>query len=142
MQQRIWIPEINKTLVCVDSYHKGVPVGSFCSSFGDVETFESMTQFLLKMEQSLDDRQTPQSYTAPRTFSDFLGTMEDGQPRMHIRKGQKATFEIMVLFRQHTSWQGVICWQERKIEQSFRSTLELIRLMDSALRSLEGNGAA
>lgn len=142
MQERIWIPEINRTLVCVDSYHRGIPRGRFYSSFTDAETFESMSQFLLKMEESMDDRQIPQSYTAARRFSEMLDVMEEGTPQISIRKGRWATFEIMVLFRQHTSWQGVVRWQEGKLEQSFRSVLELIRLMDSAMRSLEGSGLA
>lgn len=40
-----------------------------------------------------------------------------------------------MIFRQHTSWQGVVIWLEQQMEQSFRSVLELILLMDSALRS-------
>jgi hypothetical protein len=38
-----------------------------------------------------------------------------------------------VLFRQNASWQGSITWMEGKQEQSFRSALELIFLMNSAL---------
>lgn len=137
MQQRMWVPEINKTLVCVDSYEKGVPVGRFYSSYPEAEVFESMSQFLLKMEESMDDRQMAQSYTAPRTFSSVVGDLDRESPQVSVRKGRKATFEIVVLFRQHTSWQGMIRWQEQQIEQSFRSVLELIRLMDSAMRSQE-----
>ena len=48
---------------------------------------------------------------------------------------QKATFVINVLYRQNASWQGTINWLNEGKTQSFRSTLELIRLMDSALLS-------
>ena len=57
---------------------------------------------------------------------------------LSARKGALATFQIQVIFRQHTSWQGMVVWQERHMEQSFRSVLELILLMDSALRNLQG----
>lgn len=137
MREKMMIPEGNRTLVCVDSYQKGVPMGRFYSNFPESETFDSMTQFLLKMEESLDDRQTVQSYTTPRTFSEVVEAMDRESPQISFRKGQKATFEIVILFRQHTSWQGVVRWQERKQEQSFRSVLELIRLMDSAMRGVE-----
>ena len=50
-----------------------------------------------------------------------------------FRKGKLATFVVKVLFRQHTSWQGSITWLEEQSEQAFRSVLELILLMDSAL---------
>ena len=45
---------------------------------------------------------------------------------------------MRVLFRQHASWQGELLWLEKDARQSFRSALELITLMDSALRA-EGN---
>jgi len=44
-----------------------------------------------------------------------------------------ATFRLRVIFRQHTSWQGTLLWQDERQEESFRSVLELIHLIDSAL---------
>ena len=44
-----------------------------------------------------------------------------------------ATFKVKVIFRQGASWQGKLSWTEGKEEVSFRSALELIKLMDSAL---------
>ena len=140
MKERLWIPEINKILVCIDTYERGVPTGRFHSGYTAAEPFESLTQFLLKMEDALDDRQLPQAYTTQRTFSDLLDPMPNPAGTDSLRKGHKATFEISILFRQHTSWQGMIRWQEGNAEQSFRSALELIRLMDSALRRTERNG--
>lgn len=142
MQEQHWMPEVNRTLVCVDSYDQGVPHGRFYNSYAEMEVFESMSQFLLKMEESLNDRQKPQSYTISRTFSQVLEAMEGRLPQSQARRGRWATFEVTILFRQHTSWQGVVRWQEGRMEQSFRSVLELIRLMDSAMRRTEGSGLA
>ncbi|PWL64002.1 MAG: hypothetical protein DBY34_01030 [Oscillospiraceae bacterium] len=47
--------------------------------------------------------------------------------------GEKATFIVQVQFRQNATWQGSISWVEQKKEQKFRSALEMIKLMDSAL---------
>lgn len=44
-----------------------------------------------------------------------------------------ASFLIQVQFRQNATWQGSIQWLDQKKAQRFRSTLELIQLMDSAL---------
>lgn len=132
-----WVSQYQKNLICVDSYHNGVPVGRILSTGLESENFESLSQFLIKMEELLDDRQTPQSYTATRSFNTFVEPL-GSQAASHTRRGAKATFEVQVIFRQHTSWQGVVYWQEAKQEQSFRSVLELILLMDSALRSVEG----
>ena len=89
------------------------------------------------MEALLDELQGTQSSTQPRRFTPLVEQMEDIPPPAWIRRGEKATFEVQVIFRQHTSWQGVVVWLERQMEQSYRSVLELVLLMDNALRSRE-----
>lgn len=142
MIQQAWLQENRKIIVCVDSYDQGVLRGRFVDPYGDMESFSSLSQFLIKMEELLDQQQTPQAYTSVRTFSMLLQQGERRQPQMSVRKGAKATFELQILFRQHTSWQGVLTWREQRAEHSFRSVLELVVLMDSALRDLEGSGVA
>lgn len=142
MVERTWVSESRKYLICVDSYRKGVPEGRFYNPYMEVETFESLSQLLVKMDAMLDELQMPQSYTAARTFPSAVEPMEARTPPLDIRKGAKATFELQVIFRQHTSWQGVIVWREQQLEQSFRSVLELVLLMDSALRNAEGSDSS
>ena len=137
--ERIWVHENRKTLVCVDSYEKGILEGRFYNNLWEADSFESMSQFLCKMEAMLDDQQMPQSYTRKRTFNGLLDPPESRLLPPRVRRGKKATFELKVIFRQNTSWQGVIVWLERQWEQSFRSVLEMILLMDSALRRVEGS---
>ena len=61
--------------------------------------------------------------------------MEPGrQPEESIQEGKVATFSLKILFRQNSSWQGAVSWMEGGRSQNFRSVLELIFLMDSALR--------
>ena len=55
-------------------------------------------------------------------------------PDSEIREGKLGTFALRVLFRQNASWQGSVTWLEENREESFRSALELIWLIDSALR--------
>ena len=45
----------------------------------------------------------------------------------------KCTFEVSVKFQQNSTWQGQILWAEKNMKQSFRSVLEMLRLMDEAL---------
>ena len=45
----------------------------------------------------------------------------------------RCTFEISVKFQQNSTWQGQILWAEKNLKQSFRSVLEMLRLMDEAL---------
>lgn len=142
MLQQPWADPCRNHLVCVDSYDGGVLKGRFYNPCRDMESFSSLSQFLIKMEQLLDDMQMPQSYTSPRTFSHTFPPDEDSGSPSPISRGAKATFELQVIFRRNTSWQGVIRWREQNTEQSFRSVLELVILMDSALRSMEGSGVA
>ena len=43
------------------------------------------------------------------------------------------TYELEILFRQNSSWQGTLTWLEQGREESFRSVLELCMLLNSAL---------
>ncbi len=45
----------------------------------------------------------------------------------------KPTFVVNVQYRQNASWQGTIKWLEGDKEATFRSALELIKLMDSVV---------
>lgn len=135
MLQQVWAGENRRMTVCVDSYEEGVLKGRLYNAYQEMEHFGSLVQFLIGVEAVLEDQQIPQSYTTLRKFSDLIPTGEGTVASRRIRKGARATFEVQVLFRQHTSWQGVIIWKEQKMEQSFRSVLELVLLMDSALRT-------
>lgn len=134
MLQQVWAGEKRKITVCVDSYENGVLKGRFYNAYREMECFESLMQFLTGVEAVLEEQRIPQSYTMLRKFTDHIHGGEGSVTSGRIRKGMKATFELKVLFRQHTSWQGVLIWRDRKTEQSFRSVLELVLLMDSALR--------
>ncbi len=134
MLQRVWVNECSRIVVCVDTYDSSVMRGRFYSPSHEGENFESLTQLLVKAEQVLEDSGQPQSYTIPRQFSELLPECRGDLPVCPSR-GKRATFELRILFRQHTSWQGVLHWQEKSQEQSFRSVLELVLLMDNALRS-------
>lgn len=46
---------------------------------------------------------------------------------------ERETFVIRVVNTQKATWQGTITWMDGKKTESFRSALEMIRLMDSAL---------
>lgn len=132
---KAWGYEYRSTTVCVDSYEDGILSGRFYNPYLDTgQSFESLTQFLLQMEQTLDAMNFPQSYTVTRTFAD-TPKEPSGEPETEFRKGKRGTFVVKILFRQNASWQGSVVWQEGGREQSFRSVLELIFLMDSALNA-------
>ncbi|WP_283610297.1 hypothetical protein [Faecalispora anaeroviscerum] len=49
-------------------------------------------------------------------------------------KEDKATFVVDMLYRQHSTWQGNLRWVEGNKESAFRSEIELLSLMDSAMK--------
>ena len=135
MAHHLWASMGNSNIICVDSYEEGVLKGRFYRPYREGEHFSSLSQFLMKMEAVLDDLHNPQSYTSLRTaaHSSAVGTAS-----LHTDwtgGGKRATFELQILFRQHTSWQGMIRPVGEQVVYSFRSVLELIMLMDSVLRS-------
>lgn len=133
--------------ICVDSYENGVPEGRLLHPGLEHEAFHfrSLTQLLLKIEEMMDGMNFPQSFTAKRTFASVPVKPTGLEALVQEQNGARGTFLLRVIFRQHTTWQGTVNWLEGKGEQSFRSVLELILLMNSALTAEEpdsGKGGA
>ncbi len=136
MQSQIHIDGRRAMLVCVDSSEKGVWTGRYYnSSLKKGESFRSLVDFLMKMEKTLDQMHFPQSFSAVRRFTQEEETELIGASNEECQTGKAATFLIRILFRQNASWQGSILWLEGKREESFRSVLELIFLMNDALNA-------
>lgn len=126
-------------LLCVDSYENSLIKGTmYHGSFSDGKGFADLMQLLLMVEDVLDDTGFPKATTEKRRFNTFKS--EDkadesggGLLEFDAKKGRLATFRLKILFRHNASWQGSVAWIEGSNEEPFRSALELIMLMDSAL---------
>lgn len=133
MSARVWENDYRTTTVCIDSYVRGNPVGRFYNPYHkEGISFQSMSQFLIKMEQAMDEMEMPKAFTELRSFTQPTAVSKE-VTEVEEQCGAAATFQLRVLFRQNTSWQGMVAWVEGKQEESFRSVLELICLMDSAM---------
>ena len=134
MQNRVWANAYRTTVVCVDAYDEGVLKGRLYNpSSPDGECFHSLMDFLLKMEALLDRMNFPQPFAEVRAFSSKTVPTTASPPQEEMHEGKRATFALRVLFRQNASWQGSVSWLEGGQEESFRSVLELLILMNSAL---------
>ena len=128
--------EYRSTVVCIDTYENSVPGGRFYNTFRkEGESFHGLMQFLLKMEWLLNTMSFPKAYACVRSFSRPPEPAASGPPEARPGHGRLATFEIRILFRQNTSWQGSLAWLEGEQEESFRSVLELALLLESALNA-------
>ena len=127
--------EYRTMLVCIDGYQSDEFRGRIFNPYiSGAEPFSSLMQMLLKTDALLDEMHFPQSYAIKREFSPVWREPVGGQ-ELGSQRGELATFAVRVLFRQNASWQGSVTWLENGQEMSFRSALELLFLMHSALKS-------
>jgi len=107
-----------------------------CPQFEDDIEFMGAIPLLLRMEQIMDESNCPQRGEEPRNFgvdSRLVSFSDKNAQKAEDRRQAIATFQINVMFRQNATWQGRLLWIDENMEASFRSVLELIRLLDSAL---------
>ena len=50
---------------------------------------------------------------------------------------ERKAFVVQILSRENATWQGTVTWLDGKKTQPFRSALELLRLMESAVTTSE-----
>lgn len=138
------IPENLKSgLISIDSYESKLMAGRlWCGHEGKESRFDNLMQLLLLIVKALGELDSPEEYMKCKSFSpcDFRENNTLCVPKevSEPEQGALATFKLKILFRQNASWQGTVTWVEGKQEQSFRSALELILLIDSALAHAVG----
>lgn len=129
--------DMRSCIIRVERYDNKNPEGTFYNLYYGAEVpFENLTRLLLLMEELMDELDCPQASMKSKRFGIEQKTSERynisrqiaGRPQEAL-----ATFKVKVLFRQGASWQGKVEWVEEGMETSFRSALELVKLMDSAL---------
>lgn len=127
----------NKTsIICIDEYKNKIPVGRIYDEFfeGGIE-FQGVMELLLHLDSMLEELNYPQSFAIRRVFRPAIGRLEQHHLSEGVKVGKVGTFSLKILFRQNASWQGAVTWHEGKSEEGFRSVLELLFLLDSALNS-------
>lgn len=134
MKKTYYGNEYRNILLCVDSYHEGELCGRMYNPGldGGVE-YHNVMQMLLAVERLLDGLNFPQRFTLHRSFTGSLDPTPEVPEQIGTERGRAATFLVKIFFRQNASWQGVVSWQDQSQEESFRSVLELLMLMHSAL---------
>ena len=123
-----------KTIICIDRYENKVPIGRLYHASSETGTaFHGTMNLLLSLESMLEEMKGPQSFSNRRTFRTSEERVISSVTAETVREGKMATFALRILFRQNASWQGSVFWYDGKQGESFRSVLELLMLMDSAL---------
>lgn len=53
---------------------------------------------------------------------------------------KKGTFIVRIISQENATWQGQVTWLDRDQTETFRSMLELIRLIDGAVERNDAKG--
>ncbi|MDR2933519.1 MAG: hypothetical protein LBV27_10495 [Oscillospiraceae bacterium] len=144
---------VTKTLICVDSTDDFEFNGKmFNSYFSRIYEFRGVMEIIGIMDKFFDSIGYPQPYYSERTFErkkDEITTRREPVDAQSITKhfdekyydiytGRCATFMLQVKYRKNATWQGSVAWREANRSNDFRSTLELIKLMDFAVQNTNG----
>lgn len=157
--RRLILHSPNIVNLCIDSYNMEQQYGRLYHQYTKQSIlFFSLFEALDKMEQLYDVLQFPQAATQIRSFlvdrraveqkiRESKGSIElpnhikediekvESFDKVVEQRGRDATFVVRVKFRQHSSWQGEVTWVDGQKKEYFRSALELVKLMDSALHA-------
>ena len=124
-------------VVKVTGYDNRVPEGSLYNINlpGEVPFIGFMDLFM-RMDGVFDENHAPRTTLKRRSFTDEAPAIPEPEQEAPV-EDPLATFRIRVHFRQNASWQGSVQWAEENTEAGFRSALELMYLMDTALAPAE-----
>lgn len=75
----------------------------------------------------------------PINYNYHVSTKEGGTGIVeNAMMKKRGTFLMTVHNRENATWQGTLTWVDKNEKQQFRSALELIKLIESALDEAEG----
>lgn len=121
--------------LCIDEYNKGEPAGRLYSGVSQKTfRFQALLPLLRELDCTLDRESPAERFDTYRSFNP-AGQVKAGEWReVSHTPGRVATIVVRVHFRQNATWQGEAVWIEEKKTCCFRSALELLFLIDSAIQ--------
>jgi len=134
----------NLVSICVDRVVNGSIQGRMYHKYQkEPLLFDGVQKLLCFMEDIFDRCGYPQSTTQNRFFTDrkeikiMEALLVADIDQVLNNNGDLATFVVHVKYRQHSTWQGEVVWAEEGKKKIFRSALELLKLIDSAVECNE-----
>lgn len=126
--------------VCVDQVEDGRISGRvFSQRLITPITFADFGGMLLQVEAVLDAQNFPQAFQRTRSFAPrqtaavpAADCLEDGMSPEVVQaaQGTVGTFQLYVITRRNTTWQGFVDWLDGSPKQEYNSVLELLKLAD------------
>lgn len=142
----------NGVVLCVDRINAAAAEleGCFWHGYSSEPIAISHThQLVMEMEKFFDEIHFPFPTTNMRSFTDTVSAFGRTQEKERVmsdekmlqKRGDLGTFIIRVQHRQNSSWQGRITWVEEDRTVNFRSIWEMIKLVESALDTVDPEDA-
>ncbi|MBM6939584.1 hypothetical protein H7U37_13815 [Pseudoflavonifractor phocaeensis] len=130
--------------ICVDECRVGSIQGRvFSRRLTAPLTFSDVGDLLLQLEEIFDRQNFPQAFERKRTFGDGWEPMDlplapslaEGMAPEAVAEaaGQVTTFELYVITRRNTTWQGFVDWLDGSPRSDYQSVLALLKLIDRHL---------
>lgn len=106
-----------------------------------------MMDLIRHIEAFFDELDFPQRSEMPRSFDSrqpvFARKPAERKERVKVmdnleeKRGDEGTFIVQIKYRQNATWQGQVVWAEKNKKMYFRSALELLHLIDTAMSESE-----
>lgn len=132
-----------KIQVCIDACGCGGLKGrAYHPALGPLVRFSDINQLWSNLEEVFNAIEYPAASTKCRAFGRKKQDSKGNKERQAMAQkktagicpaGKKATFIVQVMYRQNATWQGQVVWSEKNETRQFRSALELVKLIDSAV---------
>lgn len=130
---------LNSFHVAIDAYDSGRIVGNYQNISADLtEQHDIPADLAGTLGNFMEIRALKEKFS--KYGLDYSRLISNEVCSICRRGGQKATFSIKIMFREHSTWQGIIYWREGRVEQPFRSFKEMLYLMVSAVGTLPARG--
>lgn len=146
---QIYIGTPNGVVVCVNSFDHENISGCFYHAYQEEPVvFENFDQLIFRMDDFFDKINYPRAAVNVRSFSEPHNhnihsertakriMSDDSLLKKH---GDIGTFIIRVQQRQNSTWQGRVTWADQNKTLNFRSVIELLHLIESAIESEDGD---
>lgn len=129
---------VNMFRVCVNKAQGDIGGQIFSPLSSEVITFSDIGELLLKMDKLFDKVGYPQAFQTKRTFAEEKqqGNVYRGVPSavrnvesILSQRGTNGTYDIMVVSRRNTSWQGEVYEPDGGKKGEFNGDVELLALL-------------